>query len=108
MIGLIGLEWRERDGQIPEGYYLGYALLPEARGKKLAAEAASQLILYCMEYWSLEQIYLLCDSSNTPSVKTACACGFTSIPGQKIIEHSPDNLLHMGTGELLLFTRKRL
>lgn len=106
MLGIIGLEWKQQEAHIPEGYYLGYALLPEARKQKLAAKAASQLIPYCMEYWSLEQIYLLCDRKNFASVKTALSCGFTLVSGQELIQHPLNDGFHMGAGEFLLFARK--
>ena len=79
MIGRIGLEYKEenKENGTPDGYYLGYAILPKWRKKGLAAKAASRLLKYCFEYWQLKEVYLLCSSENMASVKTALACGFT-------------------------------
>lgn len=76
-MGRIGFEYRESD--LPSGYYLGYALLPKWRKKGLAAQAASQLLEYCFEYWQLDKVYLLCSCENIASIKTALACGFSHI-----------------------------
>ena len=114
MLGRIGLEYRDENG-FPAGYYLGYALLPKWRKKGLAAKAASQLVEYCMEYWQLEQIYLLCSSENIASIKTAIDAGFklTDFPNaslytKDIIEHRLNLSACVGTGKLLLFTRETL
>ncbi len=64
---------------IPDGYYLGYALLPKWRKKGLAAQAASLLLKFCFEYWQLDIVYLLCSCENIASIKTALACGFSHI-----------------------------
>ena len=72
-MGRIGLEYKEN------GYYLGYALLPKWRKKGLAAQAASQLLKFCFEYWQLDNVYLLCSCENIASIKTALACGFSHI-----------------------------
>lgn len=114
LLGCIGLEWRQAQADIPEGYYAGYGLLPTARHKKLAAAAASFLVPYCMEYWQLDQIYLLCDSANTASAVTAVRSGFTRVQllsgeGQAlsgpehILQHTLDDLSGIGPGKLFLF-----
>lgn len=109
MMGRIGLEWRD---EIAPGYYLGYALLPQYRKKRLAARAASRLVPYCMEYWQLDQIFLLCGSDNPASVKTALRSGFQLIAqydvlrSQHIVQHGPDDSLGVSSGKLLLFSRK--
>ena len=72
-MGRIGLEYKE------DGYYLGYALLPKWRKKGLAAQAASQLLKFCFDYWQLDNVYLLCSCENIASIKTALACGFSHI-----------------------------
>lgn len=72
-MGRIGLEYKE------DGYYLGYALLPKWRKKGLAAQAASQLLRFCFDYWQLDNVYLLCSCENIASIKTALACGFSHI-----------------------------
>lgn len=125
MMGRIGLEWRDADGQFPEGYYLGYALLPRWRKKGLAAKAASQLVSYCVEYWQLDRVFLLCESDNTASVKTALNSGFSCCGAvekrsgdpvsdhcerpsglQDIIQHGLNLLPGICSGQLLLFTRQ--
>lgn len=101
-IGRIGLEYRDgsyssdsakcdaifdkdmnqaqnREPDLPIGYYVGYALLPKWRKKGLAAQAASQLLEYCFDYWQLDEVYLLCSCENIASIKTAIACGFSHI-----------------------------
>lgn len=114
MLGRIGLEYRDEKG-LPAGYYLGYALLPKWRKKGLAAKAASQLVEYCMEYWQLEQIYLLCSNENIASIKTAIDAGFKltgclneSLYTKDIVEHRLNLSTCVRTGKLLLFTRKTL
>lgn len=77
------------DSDLPNGYYLGYALLPKWRKKGLAAQAASQLIEFCFEYWQLDKVYLLCSCENIASIKTAIACGFYHI--QTISNDDSDN-----------------
>ena len=110
MMGRIGFEYKE-EKELPAGYYLGYALLPKWRKKGLAAEAASRLVAYCMEYWQLDEVCLLCDCQNIASVKTALACGFVCTQNlclKDVVEHRLDLCAGIGTGKLLLFTRKRL
>lgn len=121
MIGRIGLEYKEKDEEsgIPSGYYLGYAILPKWRKKGLAAKAASRLLKYCFEYWQLKEVYLLCNSENMASVKTALACGFTkmssievpiqnSVFPQNVVEHCLNDCACVSTSLLFLFARKAL
>lgn len=93
MIGRIGLEYKEenKENGTPDGYYLGYAILPKWRKKGLTTQAASRLTTYCFEYWELEKIYLLCSSDNIASQRTACACGFTFVG--TVTEDSKEELL---------------
>lgn len=121
MIGRIGLEYKEenKENGTPDGYYLGYAILPKWRKKGLAAKAASRLLKYCFEYWQLKEVYLLCSSENMASVKTALACGFTKISSievpiqnsvflQDIVEHCLNDCACVSTSLLFLFARKAL
>ncbi len=129
-MGRIGLEYKE------DGYYLGYALLPKWRKKGLAAQAASQLLSFCFDYWQLDNVYLLCSCENIASIKTALACGFSHIrtisnkafhdasnkvfrdPSdtfsdasgtlENIIEHSLNLGSGVGASEFFLFARKAL
>lgn len=114
-MGRIGLEYKE------DGYYLGYALLPKWRKKGLAAQAASQLLEYCFDYWQLDNVYLLCSCENIASIKTALACGFSHIRTisndafndasgtlEDIIEHPLDLSSGVGASEFFLFARKAL
>ena len=118
MIGRIGLEYKEenKENGTPDGYYLGYAILPKWRKKGLAAKAASRLLKYCFEYW---QLNLLCSSENMASVKTALACGFTKMSSievsiqnsvflQDIVEHCLNDCACVSTSLLFLFARKAL
>ena len=121
MIGRIGLEYKEenKENGTPDGYYLGYAILPKWRKKGLAAKAASRLLKYCFEYWQLKEVYLLCSSENMASVKTALACGFTKMSSievsiqnsvflQDIVEHCLNDCACVSTSLLFLFARKAL
>ena len=74
-----GCEYKEenKENGTPDGYYLGYAILPKWRKKGLAAKAASRLLKYCFEYWQLKEVYLLCSTENIATVKTPLACGIT-------------------------------
>ena len=121
MIGRIGLEYKEenKENGTPDGYYLGYAILPKWRKKGLAAKAASRLLKYCFEYWQLKEVYLLCSSKNMASVKTALACGFTKMSSievsiqnsvflQDIVEHCLNDCACVSTSLLFLFARKAL
>ncbi len=128
-MGRIGLEYKE------DGYYLGYALLPKWRKKGLAAQAASQLLKFCFDYWQLDNVYLLCSCENIASIKTALACGFShirTIPNkafrdasdvsdissdtsfdasgtlENIVEHSLNLGSGVGASEFFLFARKAL
>lgn len=121
MIGRIGLEYKEenKENGTPDGYYLGYAILPKWRKKGLAAKTASRLLKYCFEYWQLKEVYLLCSSENMASVKTALACGFTKMSSievpiqnsvflQDIVEHCLNDCACVSTSLLFLFARKAL
>ena len=121
MIGRVGLEYKEenKENGTPDGYYLGYAILPKWRKKGLAAKAASRLLKYCFEYWQLKEVYLLCSSENMASVKTALACGFTKMSSievsiqnsvflQDIVEHCLNDCACVSTSLLFLFARKAL
>lgn len=121
MIGRIGLEYKEenKENGTPDGYYLGYAILPKWRKKGLAAKAASRLLKYCFEYWQLKEVYLLCSSENMASVKTALACGFTKMSSievpiqnsvflQDVVEHCLNDCACVSTSLLFLFARKAL
>ena len=121
MIGRIGLEYKEenKENGTPDGYYLGYAILPKWRKKGLAAKAASRLLKYCFEYWQLKEVYLLCSSENIASVKSALSCGFTqmssievpiqnSVFPQNIVEHCLNDCACVSTSLLFLFARKAL
>ena len=143
-MGRIGLEYREgsrsnasakcdaifdndmnlaqnKEPDLPSGYYLGYALLPKWRKKGLAAQAASQLLRFCFEYWQLDEVYLLCSCENIASIKTAIACGFSHIQTisndastknsailQDVIEHPLNLSAGVGASEFFLFARKAL
>lgn len=117
MLGLIGLELKDARGELPGGWYLGYALLPCARQKKLAAEAARKLIRIAQERWKIEELYLECESDNIASAVTAVRSGFELVQlfgrggcalsdTKHVVEHTLNDLLSIGTGKLLLFLRK--
>ena len=108
-----------KENGTPDGYYLGYAILPKWRKKGLAAKAASRLLKYCFEYWQLKEVYLLCSSENIASVKTALSCGFTkmssievpiqnSVFPQNVVEHCLNDCACVSTSLLFLFARKAL
>lgn len=84
-LGRLGLEWKSwEDGpgrhvgeQLPDGYYLGYALLPEHRGKGLIVRAAQALFAYLEEEWEITELWLVCRADNIASVRCAARMGFS-------------------------------
>lgn len=78
-LGRLGLEWRagEDVSGDPDGYYLGYALLPEHRGKGLVVRAAQALFAYLEEEWEITKLWLKCRTDNTASVNCAERMGFS-------------------------------
>lgn len=74
LLGRIGLEWREVCGK--EGYFLGYALMPEARKKGLATRVSKALLACMEERWGITDVYLSCEKENQASIACAKRLGF--------------------------------
>lgn len=77
LLGRLGLEWREICGI--EGWFLGYALMPEERGKGLITQAAQQLISIAEEQWEITEFYIACEKENQASIACAKRLGFELI-----------------------------
>lgn len=73
-LGRFGLEWR-REGEC-SGYYLGYGLLPEARGKGYIDKCAKVFLPTLEDQWGIERIYLTCKKENQASIRCAKRLGF--------------------------------
>ena len=73
LIGIAGAGWREEEPA--EGWYIGYALLPEARGRGIASKAAASLISLLFERFDEDRVYLVCERENTASAAVAKRCG---------------------------------
>lgn len=71
-VGNVSLVWSERNPRSPA---LGYWLLPEARGKNLAAEAVSLMTDWAFASLNIEAIELAIDSQNTASIRVAESVG---------------------------------
>lgn len=81
--GRLGLEWRREKaggaGKETEGYFLGYALMPEMRGKGMIAAAGRELLCMVRKEWGIDTVYLVCEKENQASAKTAERLGFQPV-----------------------------
>ena len=72
-IGRVGLEQQRRcgettaDGETKEMISLGYAFMPDYRGKGYAAEACLAVLDYCKECEYADEVYVKMDVENTAS-----------------------------------------
>lgn len=102
MVGRFGLEWHEGKefGLLEEysGYYLGYALLPQERGKGWIRRAAEAFFPVAREEWELDTLYLICDKENQASAKTAERLGFVLI--QEQCRHASFLLMSVSISEI--------
>ncbi|MBQ8639269.1 MAG: GNAT family N-acetyltransferase [Lachnospiraceae bacterium] len=86
-LGRLGLEWKELPDVTAEenscdslqGYFLGYALLPRARGKGLATKCAASLLAVLEERYGIETVYLICEKENQASIRCAGRLGFQKL-----------------------------
>ncbi len=83
LLGRLGMEWQTICQK--EGYFLGYALLPEARGKGLITQAARMLIDMSKEEWGITEIYLACEKQNQASAACAGRLKFELIHEDQLI-----------------------
>ncbi len=84
MAGMCGLV--RRDGL--DGIDLGYALLPEFRGRGLAVEAASAVLAWAHERLGLERVLAIVDPDNLASIGVLERVGmrferFLRLPGEQ-------------------------
>ena len=74
LTGIAGAEWKEQKGSLPEGWYIGYALMPEVRGRGIAVRATKALLSVLWGKYGLTEVYLACDAQNKASAAVAEKC----------------------------------